>query len=166
MKRTNDMLLIADRTVSEQLAPRLGEGRCVSLPDPYDALLEMSRHRWSAVLLTAPRANFAGLARASRRLQRDSKVFALCPPTAEPDVKPLAGRVLDDYFIYPPTASEWERIISITDARSNSKQPEQQEIPALGTGELAKMLAAARRVADLESHIATTVAKRISAPVE
>ncbi len=66
----------------EQVLRGPGRERFVAANDPYDALKEMGRRRWPAVVLTAPQPDFAGLARASRRLQPESSLFGLCPPMA------------------------------------------------------------------------------------
>ena len=65
-----ELLLLADDALGREFEVNLGPGRMVQRTDAYDALAEMSRRRWRSVVLTAPRGDFAGLCRASRRLQR------------------------------------------------------------------------------------------------
>ena len=96
MTDRRDMLLLADGPTGNRLATRLGAKRCVRFGDPYEALLEMSRRRWDTIVLTAPRKGFEGICRASRRLQADARLLAVCPPVCEPDVRPLVGKPLDD----------------------------------------------------------------------
>ena len=165
MSERGDILLLTDTRIEDQLTRCTGKRSFVSCQDPYDALLEMSHQRWSTVVLTAPRPNFAGLCRASRRLQVDSRLFAICPPSAEPDVRPLAGKVLDDYFIHPPTPSQWRRIVGEDSGPTIEKRPQREGTSNLEAKEFAEMVSAARRVVDLESHIATTVAQRLGAKV-
>ena len=163
---TDQMLLVADDSVAAELTDRLGEGarRIVNCGDSYDALLEMSRRRWSAIVLTAPRPGFVGLCRASRRLQRDTKLFALCSPAAEAEVRALTGKVLDDYFIYPPRRHELRRIIDEASVSAPAAAAD-ATAAAVTPRELAGMMNAARNIADLETHIAEVVARRCGLPV-
>jgi len=151
-------LLLAGGRLGEALAERLGEG-CARFADPYEALLEMNRRRWPAIVMTAPQEDFEGLCRASRRLQNDARLFAVCTPSAEPDVRRLAAQLLDDYFIYPPTRGDVRRMLNSTDVRAPAAG-------GLGPEDFAEMAQAARTVAELESCVARTVARRCGAPVE
>jgi len=151
-------LLVAQGRLGEALAERFGD-RCARCADPYDALLEMSRRRWPAIVMAAPQEDFEGLCRASRRLQSDARLFAVCPASAEPDVRELTGDILDDYFIYPPTRGDVRRMLGVTGAPGASAG-------GLGPGDFAEMAEAARTIAALEACVARTVARRCGAPVE
>jgi len=155
-----DILMVADGAAADGLAERLGSARLVRAVDPYEALLKMSRRRWPAIVLTAPREDFTGLCRASRRLQPAAKLFAVCPPAAEPDVRPLARDVIDDYFIYPPTGSDARRIVRAAAGLTEPSAPSAPRAGGLTPRQLADMVAAATTVADLEAHIAALVAAR------
>lgn len=156
-----EMLLVADGPMGAELTGRLGEGRSVRCGDPYDALLEMSHRRWSAVVVTAPRPDLAGLCRAIKRLQQDVRVYGVCPPAGEPELRDLIGRSLDDYFIYPPTDSDVRRMIA---GASGADSTGRDQAAAIAPREFAEMLEAARTVGDLESHIASIVARRCGTP--
>jgi len=168
--QSSETLLVADGTAARRLSDSLGAGRCVRCADPYDALVKMSRRRWSTVVLSATRAGFAGLCRASRRLQREAKLYALCSPAMEPEVRPLAGKVLDDYFIYPPSQSEVRRMTAPPEEHPAEAAP----LPAsagqapwvIGPDELTGMVAAARTTADLEDHLARLVSASLGIQVE
>ena len=75
-----DTLVLADGPAAEEIARTLDAAGTTHFADPYDALMEMGRRRWGAVLLTAGCPEFDGLCRAARRLQADTRLFALCSP--------------------------------------------------------------------------------------
>ena len=157
MSSRENMLLVGDRSARKEFSSRLGEETFVYHGDPYDALLEMGKRRWSAIVLTAPQADFAGLCRASRRLQSDSRLFAVCPPAAEPEMRGLVGNVLDDYFIYPPTPRELDEI----------RRPATTSRPGgLSAEDYAELLDAARSPAALEDRIAALVRQRLGTPTQ
>ncbi len=105
MTDTQAMLILAGADTAADLAARL-DGGANCCPDPYDALLQMSRRHWPVVVLAAEAGQFEPLARASRRLQGESKIFAVCSPSSEPQALALTDDVIDDYFIYPLTPAD------------------------------------------------------------
>jgi diguanylate cyclase (GGDEF)-like protein len=166
------MLLVSDGPESRELRDRLTPGRYVRCSDPYDALLKMSRRRWSTVVLAATMAGFSGLCRASRRLQCDAKLYAVCPPALEPEVRSLRGEVLDDYFIYPPSAGDVRRMSS---ADRQAPPPAEaagkggaSPAPAsgLGAADIASLVGASRTVAGLEDHLAGELSARLGFAVQ
>jgi len=165
MNQSGNMLVVADGPDVSRLTGSLGTGKYVRCDDPYDALMKMSRRSWSTVVLAAPRAGFAGLCRATRRLQQNAKLFALCPPSCEADVRPLTGEVLDDYFICPPTENEI-RLIAKTALGVQPQETPKEQSTALGSREIGEMVQAAQSVADLEAHIAIVVSRRLGLQVE
>ena len=55
MSKTPDILLVGDQARVEQLARQIGpDGRVRPCADPYEALLEMGRRRWAAIVLVMP----------------------------------------------------------------------------------------------------------------
>ncbi len=163
------MLLIADAAVGEEFAAHL-EARRIELTrraDPYDALEALSRGRWPAVVLTAPREQLAGLCRACRRLQPKASLLAVCSPAAEPDVRRLIPHALNDYFIYPPTRSDWQRIASSAlpaGAAPGRAGKRPIPVPAGGAGlvgEIAELFRSARSVGALEAYLAAAVGERL-----
>lgn len=157
-----ELLLVADRTVSAELAERIRPHRFVSESDPYEALLAMRDRDWAAVILTAPQPEFPALCRAARRLRGPGRVFALCPPTAEPEVRPLAGDVVDDYFIYPPTRQDLAKLLP---AGAEDPGPVPAAQGSLTPDEYGALVEAACSVEYLEEEIAAVVARRLGAPV-
>jgi diguanylate cyclase (GGDEF)-like protein len=158
-----NILLLADAPSADRIAGSIGRERLSTVGGPYDALLEMGKRRFSTVLITAPRPDFAGLCRASRRLQADGRLYGLCPPAAEPDVRPLAGDVLDDYFILPLSLRDARRLRGLG---SGAAEPPPGGEVSPAAAELAELVRAARNVDSLEEQLATVVGRIVSADVE
>ncbi len=168
-----DLLMLADSALSDSLSGKLdGMSSC---EDPYDFLLELSRRRWSCVVLEAPldgtsqagRDDFAGLCRASRRLQRDSRIVSFCAPAAEMNVRSLVGRVLDDYYILPPTPEELDAINRGGDARETrpalAGEAAAGQDEKLSPRDFTRLLESVQSVAALEDRIAEELGRRIGA---
>jgi len=174
------MLLLADPAVAREFEARIGDGRCIHRADPYEALEEMSARAWSAVVLTAPRADFAGLCRAFRRLGGAAKLMALCATAAEPEVRTMVGGLLDDYYVWPPTGADWQALqaaaagaepIEPAAAGAGQVEPAVASQPAvaqpgapaagrLGPADFAGLVAAARSPAALEDYLKAVLAPR------
>jgi len=135
-------------------AARLG-GLAHEIADPYDALLEIHRRPWRAVVLTATAHEFDGLCRAARRLVGGGSLFALCPPSEEFHVRRLQGEPLDDYFLMPLSASDIARI------RAVACEPTDVPLPNFATAKeqpdtrlLSELLSATTNTPILENKIA------------
>ncbi len=165
MSEEGDILLLANDSCAEQLGERLGRRRLRAVAEPYEALLQMGKRQWPTVLLTAPRPDFAGLCRASRRLQSGGRLFGLCPPAAEPDVRPLRGGVLDDYFILPLSVRDAGRLRRL-DEPTGEHSPEPAGQGALSPAEISELLRAAKNLQTLEDHLAAMVARLVPAEVQ
>ncbi len=161
------LLLVAPPSARENLLSRIDRPGLVQwCAEPYQAIGEMAGRRWPAVAVAWRGGDLPGLCRAARRLQDRAGLFALCPPVDEPTVRPLVGRVLDDYFIYPPTRGEVSRLCraatAVASVRGTSGPAARTQITP---GEFAHMTAAARSVEALERGIAEVVAQRLDQPV-
>ena len=166
MSKNTRTLILADPDMGEQLSARLKlkNADVLCFQDPYDLLTELSKRSCSTVLLSAPRADLVGLCRASRRLQAGARVLAICPPSGEPELKDLPREVLDDYFIYPPTDADIEKILaSAPPAGKKTISTGQADITADQLGEL---VTSARSIATLETRIAELVTAQLGSPVE
>jgi diguanylate cyclase (GGDEF)-like protein len=164
---TAKMLLLADPAVGQEFTSRLGPDRVQTLADPYDALEALSRRPWPVVVVAAPQPDFAGLCRACRRLQRDAVLLALCPPAAEPEVRPLTGETLDDYLIAPLTRRDWANLKARADAGLSARQmprpPAPQATPE--PHELADLISSATTPPALQERLAALVARRLGREV-
>jgi diguanylate cyclase (GGDEF)-like protein len=88
-------------------------------------------------------------------------VLAVCPPADEPRLRPIAGSVLDDYFIEPLTPRD-ER--DLRAAVADAPDPAGAEALALEPAQIAEMFDAARSVDALEAYLAKAVGSRLGAP--
>jgi len=108
-----NIFLLADPRQGDHLARSGSPPGMVTRPEPFAALGELSHRPYQAVLVTAPQPRLRRLLKAIRRLQPAARVFGLCTPAAEHDLRRSIASdpaALDDYFIIPPTSREWRRI--------------------------------------------------------
>jgi diguanylate cyclase (GGDEF)-like protein len=175
------LLVLAPAPVGGRIAAQAGDGGALAVADPYDALIEMGKRPWPAVVLAASPADLPAVARASRRLQKQARIVALCGSADEQEVQPLAGAVLDDYLIDPPTRGEVAGLLRLSGQDAQGGQEEEDrtmasgkgpprasgpgDVEALSGGELAAMIEAARNSASLESAVAKLVSARLGEPV-
>ncbi|MHC4983721.1 MAG: GGDEF domain-containing protein [Planctomycetota bacterium] len=163
-----EILLVGEPSLTDDLARHCGDGSVGVLlrSDPYDALEEMSRRSWPVVVLTAPQPEFRSLCRASRRLQAAAKLLAICSPAAEPEVRKLRPAVLDDYFIYPPTRSDWQSIIVAAGAVGGAAVARAESLAAGPSAKaIAALIEAADSVESLESRLAEMLRRRLGREV-
>ncbi|MCE5280424.1 MAG: GGDEF domain-containing protein [Planctomycetaceae bacterium] len=150
-------MLLADESAAGYLTPRLAPSSAVCYGDPYEMLAALRIEPWATVVLTAPRPEFPGLCRAVRRLAAHARLYVLCPPAAETNVRRLCPGAVDDYFIWPPTRSDLARLAA-----------PQERAPATGGNghaltaqESATLLAATAAPGEIETAAATLVAQRL-----
>ncbi|MCJ7543216.1 MAG: GGDEF domain-containing protein [Phycisphaerae bacterium] len=169
------MLLLADKELTDQIAscPDIPAAEVVA--DPYDALEVMARRRFPLVVLSptaagaAGEGEFAALCRASRRLQRDARLVALCPPRLEAEVRALVGSTLDDYVIAPPSQADLRTLIG---PQAAAPVPPTVQAPAariaqpLSPEDLSRLVAATFSRSDLESALAQMLAAKVNCPLE
>ena len=122
MTAGGNVLILADEPMREQLCRGLGEMSHSAVSDPYEALSEMGRRSWPAVVLAGPRPQFDALCRAARRLCGQAGLYAVCPPAGEPRVRPLLGQPLDDYFIWPLEADDLAELRRAAGAPAGRRQ--------------------------------------------
>ena len=164
MLRRREILLIAESAVAGEFRDQLGADAVVHHTDAYEALAQMGKHGWPAIVVTAPRVDLAGLCRACRRLQADAKLLAVCSPAGEPDVRPLTGRLLDDYFIYPPTSSDWQAIRRAA-GMAEPSAPQRSDSAQLLPADVSRLITAARSPAALEACLAGMLSHRTGVPL-
>jgi diguanylate cyclase (GGDEF)-like protein len=158
-----NILLVADETTAGELAARTEKECFVRFADPYDALLAMRDRHWPVMVLSAGAADFAGLCRASRRLQPDSRVLGLCRPVEEPGVQVLVDNVLNDYLIHPPTRRElaelrrlaWSAVLPVAGGGPAA--------PALVPQELSRLVEATSSRKEVEDCTAAILSGRLAA---
>ncbi len=169
MNASAGMLLLAKEALAKEVSARLGQDEryiSVTCQDPYDALLQSSLQPLSAIVVEAPQADFSELCRALKRLQNHAKLFVLSPPSAEPDVRPLVGDLLEDYFITPPRRQDMQQILRSMSSESGDVGRAVSNGPtALTARQVAEMLEAVRNVTGLEAHIAEIVTRHCGTTV-
>ena len=156
MSAPGDILIVAAESVGAKLASQLAPAATVRHTDPYDALVAMRDRRWPVVVLTAPRPDFGGLCRAARRLQARAQLYAVCPPVSEIEVRPLAADVIDDYFVYPPTSADLQRLRGAAHAR-DAGRPAAEARGHAGVADIVELVNAATSRASLETAVASLV---------
>ncbi len=105
-----DILVVATERVAQELSRLAGQRRFAHRSDPYEALQELARRRYDALVLTEGCPDPSALARAARRLAQSTRRYLLCSPAGEADLRAEGSDALDDYFIYPPSSEELEQI--------------------------------------------------------
>jgi len=161
MTAGGNMLILADEPVREHLCRSLGDTPHTAVSDPYEALSEMGRRSWPAVVLAGPRPQFDALCRAARRLLAEAGLYAVCPPAGEPQIRPLLGAPLDDYFIWPLEAGDLAELRRAAGAPAGGQ----------GTGgaapvrQLAELIEAAQGLEEVDSHLVRVVAALVGCPV-
>jgi diguanylate cyclase (GGDEF)-like protein len=166
------MLLLADNELSERLVQRLSGRTVVAVADPYDALEEMGRRRFPVVVLSPTSAGpgvegeFAALCRASRRLQRDARLYALCPPRLEMEVRTLVGETLNDYFIYPPSQADLRVLAEPEESTPSTPTTAMRVVEPLTCGDFSRLVGATFSRTDLETALAQMVAAKVHSDLE
>ena len=115
MSEAPSILLLADPDVADRLASSLPPERVSGQSDPFTALEELAQRPYRTVLVTVPQPDLPGLLRAIRQLQPTCRLFGLCTPVGEYELRrsPVShDTLMEDYFIIPPTSDEWERMLA------------------------------------------------------
>ena len=126
MTTAGEMLVLAQREVTDEFSNHFDDDVLETFDDPYEALAAMGQRDWSSVVIAASYVGLSGLCRAVRRLQQDARVVVLCGPATESEVRGLTDGVkvektIDDYFIYPLNNDEW-RCLTGADQLDGSTQ--------------------------------------------
>ena len=114
MSEAPSILLLANPTVVERLAGAMNDAEVATQADPIEALETLSQGPYDTVLIALPQPDLPNLVRAIRRLQPDCRVFGLCTPVGEYELrmgKTDPQTLMEDYFIIPPTRREWREIL-------------------------------------------------------
>ncbi len=161
MSLEGDILLLAEIDNAAELSGSLAELSPVTTTQPYDALGRLADHAFRAVLIAGRLDELDGLARAVRRLCPSSRIYAICRPLAELDIRPRVGQLLDGYLIHPPTRSD----VAMLRRELDSPAPSAETPGRLSAQETADLLHAAQRVGHLCEHLSELVGRLVGAPV-
>jgi len=155
-----DILLVADDGVAAELAEACPQRTFARRDDPYDALEELARGSYDAVLLAEGYPDPGGFARAVRRLGRPTRAFLLCSPAGEADLRGAGAEEFDDYFIHPPSPEDLERIFGAPTAaapEAGAGAPAGGQPAAMTAAEVAAAVEAACSLEGLCEHLAGLV---------
>ena len=114
MSELPDILLLADQATAQRLTASMPAMSIAKQADPFAALEALSQHPYQTVLVAVPQPDLPELLRMIRKLQPESHLYGLCTPVGEYELRSAgdeSGRLMEDYFIIPPTPAEWRRII-------------------------------------------------------
>ncbi|MFW6146676.1 MAG: diguanylate cyclase [Planctomycetota bacterium] len=153
MSEAPSILLLADPTVVERLGGAMTDARVATQADPIEALETLSQGPYDTVLIALPQPDLPNLVRAIRRLQPDCRVFGLCTPVGEYELRlgtTDPRTLMEDYFIIPPTRREWREILRT----SHSAAP----TPALSARQISELIDATRSTDALCEAVAALVA--------
>ena len=172
MTDNGDILLLGDESVEAELS-RLGAADLVGCRQPYQALEALAGGTYATFIVAQPCPELPALVRAARRLRQSMRIYALCSPASEAELRPLAGRELDDYFIFPPSRRELERMCG----REARLAPRPGRAAATGPGgaagvaelspcEIASLIESADSIEDLARCVRAQVQAWVETPVE
>lgn len=147
-----NVLLLADDDAAKYLARHMDRPGVVCADDAYDALIELARRRCAAVVMSAPRPEMDGFARAVRRLNEQVRVLAVCQPDAPQNIRAEVERIADGCCTYPPTRGEMNFLL-----RGAMKSDDDHRPAALSTSDIAALVQAAQNAEALEAHVAQLV---------
>ncbi|MDY7010097.1 MAG: GGDEF domain-containing protein [Planctomycetota bacterium] len=150
-ENSGQILVLACDEVAGELSALSQRGQLPHFSEPYDALSELARRQYEAVIISQDYPDFAGLVRAARRLQCSTRLIALTDPAGEADLQMSGNGELDGYFIYPPTSEELQSVLS---APRRADEPDE---PGMRPKEVAELVEAAGDIDTLAEQIARCV---------
>lgn len=155
MSDPREIFLLQDDPIGRTLARRLERFGPVCFDDAYDALVEMSHRRCSAVLLSTPREDLDGLARALRRLNQDTRLLGLCRHGDRKSLNDKVGTTVDDFLALPPSRAELNALMQ--------PNPAPLDVPpqALRLEEVGELLSATQSIDALAEMLQTIIARRV-----
>ncbi|MHC4716804.1 MAG: GGDEF domain-containing protein, partial [Planctomycetota bacterium] len=162
-----DILLVSDEPTAAEVR-RVGGGMAIlHLPEPYRALEELARHRHGVVVVSEDVADVKGFARAAHRLGPGTRVYALCTPAGEAELRASGLDDLDDYFLFPPTRADLEQMVRAeTEGTYEPVAPAERAVPSeLSAAEIAALIESAETLSGLTDHLARLAGGWIGAPV-
>ena len=124
MTTTPDILLLTGPQHNNALTSSLPGDSMVIRHDPFAALEALADRPYRTVLVATPQPSLEKLLQAVRRLQPEARLFGLCTPAGEMEMRQACRggeRTVDDYFIIPPTPREQQRILGTGGDRAGAE---------------------------------------------
>ncbi len=168
MPGRNKALLLADTSAGEDFAQRLGINKCRVVGDPYELLEAIHQQAAPLVILSAPQNGLEYLCRAIRTLRKGTHIAVVCPPPAEPDVRSMLSKTIDDYFLLPLTDADWrclQRVLQESPA-DIARMDSTGTIDTTESHLYAHLVRESRDVQTLKREIAAVVSDRLAKPMQ
>ena len=116
---TDKILLLSDEDLARELVSRLEVAEMTCVCDKEDALTELSKRSYSAVMLSGDRDDVEDITRAIRKLNRHAKLLAICDSRHDP------AQSLSEYFDFvctvPTTRVEAKRLLRQIDGNKKDE---------------------------------------------
>jgi diguanylate cyclase (GGDEF)-like protein len=161
MSDRQPILLLADPAVADRLSAAAPPGAVRAVADAFAALEALADGDHAAVVVAMPQWDLPRLLSAMRKTKPSARLYGLCTPAQEHQLLqscPRAERLIDDYFIMPPTSAEWRRILGVSGVEAAELRPAVAE-PALSAREIASLVEAAVSPEDLAQRVAELVGR-------
>jgi len=151
-----EILLLSSASVAEEFAELCGGRSFTHRFEPYAALEALGGKPYQAVVVAEGYPDVGGLARAVRRLRQSTRTFLLCSPAGEAELRGAGVEAVDDYFIYPPSGEDLDRIFGVAPGQA-AMAVEGPPVAAAGVdvapGEIASLMESACSLEGLSEHV-------------
>jgi len=161
-----NILVLSDEQVAEQLKQLTGGVSLTHRREPYSALEELARQPYAVVLVAEGYPDLPALARAVHRLDPATRVYALCSPAGEAELRSVGAEDLDDYFIFPPSPEELQRIVQHGQEGVYEPVVAAEEAAELPAGEVAELIDSAGSLETLTQRLGELVGRWANCPVQ
>ena len=157
-KQERNILLLANNGIAERIIAQAGGAadKIIHLQDPYDALEELSKRNYRAVIVWQDYPDLAALIRAIRNVQKPTKIYALVSPGGEATLKLQGIDQIDDYFIFPPSKEDMNTILSTGKEGETSLEPPFRK-GEITPQEVAELIESADTIKSLKERVASLV---------
>jgi len=157
-----NVLLLSSDDVARELTERASPRRFAHCDEPYQALEELGRRQYDAIVVAEGYPDVTGLARAVRRLGQATRTYLLCSPAGEAELHGADQAVLDDYFIYPPSREDLDRVfrgVRPLEAVAGADEAEPAIGVALTPSDIAALMESASSLEGLRDHVRMLVGR-------
>ncbi len=143
------VLLLSDEPMGKELLPELDKLPVHVIEEPYAALKHLAETQYDAVILTAPRTEFAGLGRAIRRLSGEAALLAFARADDQAALRESCDELIDRYCLFPPTRGEVSSLVREFGPPGATEEP----LKALKATELEALMLATQNITALENAV-------------
>lgn len=170
MSDNRPILLLANVAVADQLSAAAPPRTIHSVEEPFAALEALADGDHAAVLVAMPQRDLPRLLSSMRQIKPSARLYGLCTPAQEHQLLqscPRGQKLIDDYFIMPPTAREWRQILSAAGLEDHKQAQAEQapSEPTLSPRDVIALIEAATSAEDLSKGVADLIKRRCQAEV-